>query len=901
MAKAISLGLVLGATLAPGFTTIFRTAREQAQDLKRTVSQASMGASAASRVAHLSARLDRLRASQSSLGAGNLKLSARIAQTQRELNRASDSASRYGITMDNAAAKQQKFGTTAEKASKSLKRLRAAEQRKAVRQEAQGQIIGTMGVIAPFVAAARSAIKFESTMSDVKKVVNFETPQQFKQMGRDILDLSTKIPMTAEGLAQITAAAGQSGIARNELLDFTETAAKMGIAFDISAENSGTMMANWRAGLGLSQARVVALADATNFLSNNMNATAANIGEVIQRQGAVAMAAGLTEQQVAALSAAFLSSGAAPEVAATGMKNFTNALTKGFAATKAQDTAFGMLGLNAKKLALGMQKDAQGTILKVLERIAKAPKHMQSALVSKAFGEESKGAIMPLLANLDNLRQAFGLVSDATKYAGSMEAEYGERSKTTENNLQLLGNKVVKSATQFGTILLPAINAVTGVLGNCVTAVTDLAGRYPALTTTITFAAAGLAGFKVAMLAARFGSTVFGDGISLLTGAINFFRPSVIAANVSMVWHKATVLATAAAHAVWREVLALGRGVMIAFSVATRVVTAAQWLWNAAMMANPIGLVITAVAALGAAVYLVYDNWGPITDWFKNIWASVTNFCSTAMSEVRKMIAAPLEYFENKAKSLMKWLGLSKDEDSTAGASLGQTVPVTPAAPQGQQPATMPPPETPAPVQTPLPPARHPLPHTHHDAPGQVQIPPRAPVPSHGQGMAARQTIPQASAVPPPGQSPLIRAHDTRTPPVGNAVAPATSQKRPSPAPALGPQSRLVRQSPQTPTVQSPSGQQGAPRSKNFEAELSRLTAATKQAATDMANHGRGQTKTGEKGTSGVSVNVTNNITFTGMESVQTAIKKALEAFSRDLEGRLAAIQAEQSRVSFGG
>lgn len=38
-------------------------------------------------------------------------------------------------------------------------------------------------------------------------------------------------------------------------------------------------------------------------------------------------------------------------------------------------------------------------------------------------------------------------------------------------------------------------------------------------------------------------------------------------------------------------------------TIATRIATTAQWLWNAALAANPIGLVIAAIAALAAAVY----------------------------------------------------------------------------------------------------------------------------------------------------------------------------------------------------------------------------------------------------------------------------------------------------------
>lgn len=39
-----------------------------------------------------------------------------------------------------------------------------------------------------------------------------------------------------------------------------------------------------------------------------------------------------------------------------------------------------------------------------------------------------------------------------------------------------------------------------------------------------------------------------------------------------------------------------------------KVVTAAQWLWNAAITANPIGLIIAGVAALGAGIYLLINN-----------------------------------------------------------------------------------------------------------------------------------------------------------------------------------------------------------------------------------------------------------------------------------------------------
>lgn len=124
------------------------------------------------------------------------------------------------------------------------------------------------------------AIEFESAMADVKKVVNFDTPTQFKEMNKDILELSKNIPITAQGLAQIVAAGGQSGIAREELLSFAESAAKMGVAFDVTADQAGQMMAQWRTAFKMGQTDVVALADKINYLGNNTAASADKISDV---------------------------------------------------------------------------------------------------------------------------------------------------------------------------------------------------------------------------------------------------------------------------------------------------------------------------------------------------------------------------------------------------------------------------------------------------------------------------------------------------------------------------------------------------------------------------------------------------------------------------------------------
>lgn len=74
--------------------------------------------------------------------------------------------------------------------------------------------------------------------------------------------------------------------------------------------------------------------------------------------------------------------------------------------------------------------------------------------------------------------------------------------------------------------------------------------------------------------------------------------------------------------AVGRIIGAVGGGIL-AFGAAIGVVTAAQWAWNVAMMANPIGLIIGGVAALGVAAWTLYENW-------EEIWGGIMDMVAGA-------------------------------------------------------------------------------------------------------------------------------------------------------------------------------------------------------------------------------------------------------------------------------
>lgn len=464
-----------------------------------------------------------------------------------------------------------------------------------------------------FVELSQDAVRFESSMADVKKVVNFDTPEQFKEMGNDILNMSKNIPMAADDLAKIVAAGGQAGIARTDLTAFAESAAKMGVAFDITADQAGDMMAKWRTAFKMSQTQVVELADKINYLGNTTAASAPLISDVVTRVGPLGEVGGLASGEIAALGASMISAGVQSEVAATGLRNMILALTSGSGATKSQAAAFEKLGFNAEDMAQMMQTDAKGAILQVLEAIQRLDKADQATVLSQLFGKESIGSIAPLLSNLDGVKDNFDKVANSASYAGSMQGEFDAKSKTTANSMQLMKNRLDAAKIAIGQGLIPVMTPMLEMLGNATGYIASFAQSHEGLTKAI--------GFTVAAL-----------GIFVWTvGAFSTIAGAVGTVITFVTWAKEA-------------------------GIATKIWTGVQWLLNAAMDANPIGAVILGVAALIAIGYVLYGNWGKISAFASSMWNGAVTAINGFATKVKGKVGEIYTWVSNKWKSLTNTL-----------------------------------------------------------------------------------------------------------------------------------------------------------------------------------------------------------------------------------------------------
>lgn len=513
---------------------------------------------------------------------------------------------------------------------------------------------------------ADAAVKFESGMADVRKVVDFDSPEQFKQMGKDILDLSTRIPMAAEGLAQIVAAGGQSGIARDELLGFAESAAKMGVAFDITAEQAGDMMAKWRTAFKMGQSDVVKLADKINFLGNTTAASAPLISDVVTRIGPLGSVGGVASGEIAALGASLVGSGVTSEIAATGIKNLILALVSGESATKSQNEAFAALGLNAVDMAKYMQKDARGAILSVLEAVQRLDKEQQASVMAELFGKESISAIAPLLSNLDALKTNFDAVSDASKYAGSMEKEFQTRAETTANAMELMNNSIYRTKVAIGQGLLPAIAPVASVVADAATAVGNFATEYPNLTGAVLGGTGAL--FGVAAAASAFMWALNGARLALFGAKTAFGIAGAALGKYNILIKTGTALAYG-----WNLAGRLfNSGLAITGSMFKGLGVGAMKLWGI-LLANP--WIALATVAVGAA-WMIYKNWDTVKEWFTTLWDDPALALQQFCDGVKSKLGEAYDWIHNKWESISNFLSspIFGSVNITASGQNGQNV-----------------------------------------------------------------------------------------------------------------------------------------------------------------------------------------------------------------------------------
>ena len=671
MATAHPVQISIGATLAASLGSAVRGAQAQLNQLGSTMAELGNKQSGIKQLETLRAQAKdaalAMRAAQQKVSGLEANIAGQggepSAKQARELERARAAAARaeeayrrqraavdeLSTSLTQAGVNTRAMGSESARLGSQLETLRTRTEALTRAQQAQArnlenrsayraQMMDAVALGGALYGLVQPAVQFESVMADVKKVVNFDTPDQFGQISKDVLLMSTRIPMAADGIGAIVAAAGQAGIAREELLRFAEDAAKMGVAFDLSGQQAGAAMTGLRSIFGLTQDEVVKLGDAINHLSNNMDAKASDLLNIANRAGSTAKLFGLSGAQLNALGATFLALKTPPEVAATGI----NALLMKLATADKQNEKFQQglqdIGLSAEVMKKMIQRDAQGALTTFLRQVKKAPDLMGT--LSDLFGMEYADDIAKLVGSMETYEKAVGLVGDQTAYAGSMQKEYEARSATTANNLQLLKNQMSRLGITVGNALLPALNNLVGALMGPIDSLANLAERFPIVTQVVVGTVGAVLALKVATIA-------LGYAWTFVKGPILGARVAFQSARAGLALLQVQAATTGASAGIlsvaWTRIQTGALGLIAPIK------SAALAFWSmlpaigattAALLANPITWIVAAIGAAVAGLALVIRKyWDPIAAYVGGVFEGIRSAMQPAITSLSTALA----------------------------------------------------------------------------------------------------------------------------------------------------------------------------------------------------------------------------------------------------------------------
>lgn len=205
------------------------------------------------------------------------------------------------------------------------------------------------------------------------------------------------------------------------------------------------------------------------------------------------------------------------------------------------------------------------------------------------FIENLVGTLLPEFASLMDKARA--------PVQGVLTALLGFVKSGIGSFLSAMGNNAGTSAKAFG-VLLAQIQPLLPLLGGLSGIAAKLVVAFPALVPLILGVALGLKAILVVSSVAA--------GVGKLTAAFTALKEMCILTRIQLLLMEAQTIAVKVAQ--------------LAVAAASKVWAAAQWLLNAALDGNPIGLLIIALVGLVAAVILVVKNWGPISGFFIDIW-----------------------------------------------------------------------------------------------------------------------------------------------------------------------------------------------------------------------------------------------------------------------------------------
>lgn len=331
-------------------------------------------------------------------------------------------------------------------------------------------------------ASVKAAMDTETAFTGVAKTTDFvvnNVVDEFSEFKEKIFELSERLPATAVEIAGVAEAAGQLGIEKENLVEFTETMIQLGDTTNLTAEEASSALAKFANITQMPQEQFDNLGSTIVALGNNFATTEADIVAMGTRIASAGSQAGMSEAQIMSFAGALSSVGVSAEAGGTAFSKFTNDLTLAVQTGSGKLSQFAQVaGMSADEFKRAYEQDAANAIAKFIEGLANAEKQGKSAVqIIEELGIKDsslRDVLLRAAGASDVFTKALQTGTEAFEDNTALSAEADKKYKTLESRLKILKNKFTELAVEIGNALTPVINKAIDVIGNLIDRVKDL-------------------------------------------------------------------------------------------------------------------------------------------------------------------------------------------------------------------------------------------------------------------------------------------------------------------------------------------------------------------------------------------------------------------------------------------
>ena len=493
------------------------------------------------------------------------KTSASLEKQTAKLNEMSSALEEAGINTDDLAHSSEQLAGEIDALKKKEEAAAGKANTFGVRAEtafnAVHEAIVAAGVAAAlkeiyeyFSDCSQASMDFESAITGVAKTTDL-TDSELATMSDSIKALSTEIPATTEEIAAVAEAAGQLGIQKDALLDFTEIMTMLGTATNMTADEAATALARFANITGMATDNYGRLGSVIVDLGNNFATTESEIVAMGTRLASAGKLAGLTEPEIMALAAAMSSVGIEAEAGGTAMTQTLNAIEKAVAKGGDDLAEFARIaGMSSEEFSSAWKNDAMSALTSFIGGLGKLDEQGESTVLVLEdlglTGIRQSNMLKALGLAADQMTGAVNTANTAWQQNTALTNEANKRYATVQSRLTMMQNAYNNLKVAIGDAYTPALGKSYELGAKVLNSFTEFVQKNPALVNAVTafagsigLVATALAGYTIAIKIARAATAAFATVSTVALGPI-FAVTAAVAGAVAVVAAMATAFSS---------------------------------------------------------------------------------------------------------------------------------------------------------------------------------------------------------------------------------------------------------------------------------------------------------------------------------------------------------------------